>query len=334
MSGDRGMTRRGFVLSLLSGSVLALSGASFLRKYTEGGMRAPAFIARAGDYEGEIASLIIAGLRELGINEKEIAGRKVLLKPNLVEPRRDCAHINTHPLVVRGALEAFLHMGADQVAVAEGAGHSRDSMLVLEESGLATVLQSDGIPFVDLNYDPVYTTENLGNRTKSKTFVLPRLLQRFDILVSMPKLKTHHWTGVTLSMKNLFGLMPGEFYGWPKNVLHHQGISRSILDINATVRPHLAIVDGIVGMEGDGPIMGQPRHAGVLVMGRNFPAVDATCARIMGIDPTRIEHLAGASGWLGPIAEKHIIQRGETIAAVQTPFRLIERIPAQRDIHL
>ena len=85
---------------------------------------------------------------------------------------------------------------------------------------------------------------------------LPQSLRRADLIVSLPKMKTHHWAGVTLSMKNLFGVMPGVCYGWPKNVLHHAGIRQSILDINAAVRPHLAIVDGIIGMEGDGPIMG------------------------------------------------------------------------------
>ena len=88
---------------------------------------------------------------------------------------------------------------------------------------------------------------------------LPASLKRADLVVSLPKMKTHHWAGVTLAMKNLFGVMPGVAYGWPKNVLHHAGIPGSILDINAAVRPALAIVDGIVGMEGDGPIMGTPR---------------------------------------------------------------------------
>ena len=85
-------------------------------------------------------------------------------------------------------------------------------------------------------------------------------LKRADLVVSLPKLKTHHWAGVTLAMKNLFGVMPGVAYGWPKNVLHHAGIPGSILDINAAVKPALAIVDGIVGMEGDGPIMGTPKN--------------------------------------------------------------------------
>src|SRR5436305_14735247 len=103
----------------------------------------------------------------------------------------------------------------------------------------------------------------------------------------MDKLKSHHLAGLTSSMKNLFGVMPGVCYGWPKNVLHHAGIPGSILDINAAVRPSLAIVDGVVGMEGDGPIMGTPVASGVLVMGGNLAAVDATAARLMGFDPWR-----------------------------------------------
>jgi uncharacterized protein (DUF362 family) len=135
-------------------------------------------------------------------------------------------------------------------------------------------------------------------------------------------------------MKNLFGLLPGIYYGWPKNVLHWEGIDQCIFDINATVRPHFAIVDGIVGMEGDGPIMGEPRHAGVIVMGRNLAAVDATCARAMGIDPKKVVHLAAASGRLGTIHETDIRQRGENIASVRTDFALMEKIHAQRGLRL
>src|SRR5262245_31626271 len=159
-----------------------------------------------------------------------------------------------------------------------------------------------------------------------------------DWIVSLPKMKTHHWGGVTLAMKNMFGVMPGFYYGWPKNVLHWHGIDRSIFDINATLRatgtPHLAIVDGIVGLEGDGPIMGTPKQAGVVVMGTNFAAVDATSARVMGVDPHKVPYLSATEGWLGPLAEAHITQRGEAIAAVRTDFQLLDKIPAQRGIRL
>ena len=157
---------------------------------------------------------------------------------------------------------------------------------------------------------------------------LPRVLQEVDWVVSLPKLKTHHWVGVTLSMKNLFGLMPGLVYGWPKNVLHVAGIESSILDICATVRPQLAIVDGIVGMEGDGPILGEARAAGVLVMGTSLPAVDATAARVMGVRPERVAYLNAAAPRLGPIDANAIEQRGESLESVRTPFALREDIAA------
>jgi uncharacterized protein (DUF362 family) len=85
-------------------------------------------------------------------------------------------------------------------------------------------------------------------------------------------------------------------------------------------------------MEGDGPIMGNPHHAGVLVMGRNLPAVDATSARIMGIDPQKISYLEKASDKLGPIRESLIRQRGETIPSVRTDFSLVGEISAQKGI--
>jgi hypothetical protein len=105
-----------------------------------------------------------------------------------------------------------------------------------------------------------------------------------DFVVSMPKLKTHHWAAMTASMKNLFGTVPGALYGWPKNILHFHGIENSILDLTATIRPQLAIVDAIVAMEGDGPIMGRPRGMGFIAMG------SAGCRRchvreIIGFDP-------------------------------------------------
>lgn len=190
---------------------------------------------------------------------------------------------------------------------------------------MAEVLAGSRLEFIDLNHDDVRLVPNRSRWTDLPHLALPVSVDQFDWIVSLPKMKTHHWAGVTLSMKNLFGMMPGIYYGWPKNVLHHAGIARSILDINATVQPRLAIVDGIIGMEGDGPIMGSPRSSGVLVMGTNLPAVDATCARLMRIDPARIEYLALASGRLGPIARSHIEQRGESIDSLAQPFRLLDQ---------
>ena len=284
--------------------------------------RPPVVIAGAASYDLDLAQVLRSGLAELGLGPVAIRGRSVLLKPNLVEPCRSAPHVNTHPSVVHAAAEVFRSWGAREVLVAEGPGHCRDAQLVLEQSGLDRVLADSRLPFVDLNHDDVVLVPNDFRRTSMPNLALPQTVRRADLIVSIPKMKTHHWAGVTLSMKNLFGVMPGICYGWPKNLLHHAGIARSILDINAAVAPHLAIVDGIVGMEGDGPIMGDPKSLGVLVMGTNLPAVDATCARLMGINPARVEYLAGAAGRLGPIAANRIEQRGEPIAAVASPFRL------------
>ncbi len=318
------MKRRTFLTG--AGAALATGiGGGLAARWNEWGHRASVFIAKAGSYEADLERTIAVGLRELGLGPAWARGKTVLLKPNLVEPSRDAPEINTHPYVVRAAAEVFRSWGAAGVLVAEGPGHCRDALLVLEESGLGKILGESRLEFVDLNHDEVGFVPNRLRETTLSQLALPATLKRADLVVSMPKIKTHHWAGVTLSMKNLFGVMPGIVYGWPKNVLHYAGIGPSILDINAAVRPHLAIVDGIVGMEGDGPIMGTPRRLGVLVMGTNLPAVDATCARLMRIDPWRVGYLAGASSRLGPIAARHISQRGESIAELAQPFQLLDK---------
>jgi uncharacterized protein (DUF362 family) len=114
----------------------------------------------------------------------------------------------------------------------------------------------------------------------------------------MPKVKTHHWAGVTLSLKNMFGVVAGVAYGWPKNVLHWKGIDRSILDINAAVPPPVA-ADGIVAMEGVGPRHGSPRKLGCIVLSDDPVAADFTCARLMGLNPWRVPDLAQATQFLG-----------------------------------
>jgi len=328
------MTRRDVLLAAAAGLVIGSGLLLVPKRYFRMPQRSQAFVGKVEHYQLDIAATISRGIRELGIFPEEIKGKRILLKPNLVETALGAPHINTHPLVLRGAIEAFLGFGAASVMVAEGPGHRRDTLAVYEESGLANVLTEDRIPFHDLNYISGYELPNAGRQSSMRTLTFPGLFKEVDWIVSVAKMKTHHWAGATLSMKNLFGVMPGIYYGWPKNVLHYAGIENSILDINATLKPHFAIVDGIVGMEGDGPIMGDPKKVGVLVMGRNLAAVDATCCRIMGIDPYKVSYLERADNWLGPISEAAIEQRGESITSVRTNFNLIETIPAHQGLRL
>ena len=319
-----GLTRRRMLATTTGVAGVAAAGLAYWDVWAERFHTAECFIGKAATYDvGQLTDLIKRGLREIGFAAKEVRGKSVMLKPNLVEPMRESPHVNTDPRFVRAVVEVFLGMGASEVFIAEGQGHVRDTYYVLEQSGLEEVLHEDRIPFVDLNHDDVFRTPNRSGWMRYlKEFHLPTSLKRADLIVSLPKMKTHHWAGVTLSMKNFFGVMPGVCYGWPKNVLHFNGIPNSINDIVATVRPHLAIIDGVVGMEGDGPIMGTPRQSGLVVISRNLPAADATGARLMGFQPEVLPFLRLATGRLGPIAERNIQQRGEPIAAVQQVFSL------------
>jgi uncharacterized protein (DUF362 family) len=277
----------------------------------------PVAVVKASSYSDDLAHRMIAGIRECGL---EVRGLKVLLKPNLVEfDPATC--INTEVSVVAAALEVFHTLGAAEVLIGEGPGHRRDTYSLAEMARYRSEIPKFDSVFVDLNRDDVSPIQGFADRGE---IYLPNTALRADLIVSLAKMKTHHWAGATLSMKNFFGLVPGSVYGWPKNELHHVGIPRSIVELSRIFRRSFAIVDGIVGMEGNGPIQGTPKPCGVLVMGSDLPAVDATCCRIMGIDPSRIEYLQMASDTIGITEETRIQQRGEPIRAVRTNFSLIE----------
>jgi uncharacterized protein (DUF362 family) len=134
-------------------------------------------------------------------------------------------------------------------------------------------------------------------------------------------MKTHHWAGTTLSMKNLFGIVPGAIYGWPKNILHWAGIDKAIADLHSTFPQQFCLVDGIEAMEGNGPIQGTAKHAGVIVAGAHPPSVDATCCRIMGIDPQKLKYLELAAS-LSNLNIWQPQQIGEPISDVAMKFQL------------
>ncbi len=277
-------------------------------------------ILKAASYEENLTETIRQGIELCGLVVRD---KRVLLKPNLVEYEKDTV-INTNPAVVGGAIEAFLRLGAREVRVAEGPGHRRDTDGLLVASGLLPYLEDTRTSFVDLNLDDMRRVALQSSFMGIEALFFPEAVLSADLLVSMPKLKTHHWAGMTLSMKNLFGLVPGVKYGWPKNFLHWHGIDQSIVDINSTMRAHFAIVDGIIGMEGNGPIQGKPKPSGVLVFGDDPVAVDATCTRIAGLNPEKIKYLKTAGEFLGNLAESRVQQIGEEISKVQSPFEVIE----------
>lgn len=274
--------------------------------------------------DGYGRGIVDAVRRGVEMFELPVRGRRVVLKPNFVEfdPQ---GVINTHPAVVAAAIEVFRSLDAD-VVVAEGPGHRRDNEYLLTATGIADVLRDTATSFVDLNNDAVRRVPLRSRYTGMKALYLPETVMAADLFVSLPKMKTHHWAGVTLSMKNLFGIVPGSIYGWPKNLLHWAGIKESILDINAALpMPRFNIVDGIVGMEGNGPIQGEAVPSGVLVFGGDPVAVDATCARLMDIDPQKVNYLQEAGRFLGNVEGERIVAIGEDPDRYRRDYRVLSR---------
>ena len=259
-------------------------------------------ILNADHYSDKLDELVYQGLR---LFKLDVRGKSVLLKPNIVEyiPGRP---VNTDPQLIGAAAEAFLRLGAASVTVAEGPGHHRDTELLIYETGLADQLLHRQISFVDLNRDELVKTKLQANYSGLGHLWLPRTVLASDFIVSMPKVKTHHWTGVTLSMKNMFGVVPGSRYGWPKNVLHWAGINESILDICATVRPHFVIADGIIAMEGDGPLNGTPKALHTILLADDPAAADAELTRLLGLNTDRVQYIQEAGGFIGNIRQSAI----------------------------
>ena len=317
------MTRRDFMVGYPLGAAAAL-GMAGCNRTPAPRSRARVHVARAAAYSQDLYGTMRQVLAE---HKLKVRGRRVVLKPNLVEYEPGSS-INTHPMLVHAALEAFRALGAT-VAIAEGPGHRRSTLDLADAAGYFSTIPDFENLFTDLNLDEVSLVRLAQPVSRLDSLYLPHTVLGSDLLVSMPKMKTHHWAGATLSMKNLFGIVPGGVYGWPKNVLHWAGIHNCIADLHSLFPNHFAIVDGIVGMDGNGPIQGRPKPVGAIVSGRDPVAVDATCCRIMQIEPSRIEYLTLAGGLEG-IAEKNIEQIGEKPNSVETRFELIMELRALR----
>jgi uncharacterized protein (DUF362 family) len=282
-------------------------------------VRSRVAILSAREYSEKLSALLWEGLKLFNLN---VAGKSVLLKPNLVDYIPG-AEINTHAFLIISAAECFRRLGAKRLTVAEGPGHQRDTQLLLRATGLEQQLKEHRIPFVDLNRDPVVKTRLRADYSGLKYLWLPRNVLEANFIVSMAKVKTHHWAGVTLSMKNMFGVVPGIKYGWPKNMLHWRGIQQCIVDLAATVPIHFVIADAIVCMEGNGPLAGTARRLDRIVLSDDPVAADATCARLMGLVPERVPHIAETAKFVGNMSSDRIDQLAGPLTLPDVPFEAV-----------
>ncbi len=284
-------------------------------------------LAAVASYDADILGAIRTLWGEA--NAPNLENARVVVKPNLVDsiPGRPCY---TKPQVTE-ALLMFLReeVKVKSVVVGEGMTFRRDPHSILIETGYREMLERVGVEFVDLNYDDLVKIPLKGGYAKMDSLFMARTVAEADALISVPKLKTHHWTRISGSIKNLFGIVPGAKYGFPKNTLHIQGIDAFLAELvdSLPTPKRFALVDGIVGLQGDGPLFGTPVASGVLAAGTDFLAVDATCARLMGFDPSAIDVL-NFMGWagLGHIDEGKIEVRGASVDALKKGFEAAPRV--------
>ena len=329
------ISRRSLLRLLLLGSVGAgtvlvrnlyhpLGVADYVRWEMRGQVRnatQPPSVVAIGESSG-YDLVVLDHLRDLWqlADMPDVRNKRILVKPNLVDALENRA-ATTHPVVIAAVVDHLLELGAARVVVADGPAFRREAWPIVRNTGLASVLAARGQEFIDLNYDdprPIPARDGWFHVTDE--LWMPRHVREADLIVSVPKLKTHHWAGVSLSLKNLFGILPGARYGWPKNILHINGIPLSILGLYQSIPPVVSVVDGIVGMEGDGPLFGTPVQHGLLAVGRDPVAVDSLCSTLMGFSPDDIPHLMLA-GWSGIGSTEDIDVRGASVEQFQRAYK-------------
>jgi len=239
-----------------------------------------------------------------------IKGKRILLKPNAGRPAEPGRGITTDPQVVAAAMDWFLQAGCD-VAVGESPITGVNTLEALEVTGIATVARERGCPVIDMDARPAVHVKIPDARVLHEIKLCPEILE-YDVVVSIPVMKMHMHTGVTLAVKNMKGCL----WRRSKVVLHmlppiegcdEKPLDVAITDMASVLRPHLSIIDGTVGLEGLGPSAGNPKPLGCVIVGDDAFAADAVACRLMGTAAERIPHLRmGSERGFGTIDLGHL----------------------------
>ncbi len=246
----------------------------------------------------------------LEMMDPDINGDRVFIKPNIVAPFGPLSGIVTDPELVRGLIEYLRHKGIDNIAIGEAPGLGVNVQDAFSVSGFKRLADETGVDLVDL------TKQEVVHLSWNRIGVpIPKIVLE-SYYINIPKLKTHMNTTVTLGIKNQKGLLAAGF----KKLMHIEGLHSPLVNLARVVRPNLTIIDGIIGLQGDGPCsQGRKIHTNVLIASSDILAADAIGCRVMGIDPFDVEHirLAAAAG-IGAIEPE---VRGEKIERVRINFK-------------
>ncbi len=233
-------------------------------------------------------------LQKLPSQSLPAPGMRVLLKPNLLAGHPPEKAVSTHPDVVRGVILALQKRGVHKITLADSPGGPYTPSLmagVYKTSGLAAVCAETGVELYTACKSRAVPCE--GKLVRRFELIEPVL--EADYIINLPKLKTHVLTGMSGAVKNLFGCVPGlqkaEFHmRFPEK----EAFGQMLVDLCEQVKPGLHLVDGILGMEGDGPAGGTVRKAGLLLASEDPYSLDLALCRYMGMAPAGVPTLAAA----------------------------------------
>jgi len=239
---------------------------------------------------------------------------KVLIKVNFITTMTWDTGATTDPMVVEALIQRFKKLPV-KIYVVESDATMTNADKAFEATGMAEMCRQNGVECLNLRHAPDKIKVKIPNGECLKEITVPRIVTE-SAIISAAKMKTHMATKVTLGMKNMFGLLPDKF----KARYHVKGINKVIVDINTAIKPKLTVIDGFVAMEGRGPTDGSSVKMDLIIAGKDPVATDATCARVMGLDPHEISHIRTAhQKGLGNIDDIEIV--GSQIDEVKRVFK-------------
>jgi len=220
-----------------------------------------------------------------GISKYVGKGDRVVVKPNLTRATNK-PHICTSPEVVAAVIKLCNDAGAKEVIVAESSPIGVDTEKAFEISGIKSVATKMGARILDLRKCRFVKIPIPRGKVLREVEIAEPILNA-DALINVPKMKTHYGCTITCALKNMKGVISD----LSKRIMHRAGIKRAIAELNTVIKPTLTIVDGIICMEGLGPVDGDPIRMDLVIAGEDPLAIDSICARVMGFNPEEIEVL-------------------------------------------
>ncbi len=251
-----------------------------------------------------------------GLEDIAESHSRVLIKVNFISVKTYETGVTTDPLVVEGLIHKAQEV-FDQVFVVESDASITNADKACEVTGMKEVCERNDVMFLNLRREKDKVKLQVPDGEALRSIRVPRIVME-SAIINAAKLKTHRETGVSLGLKNMFGLLPEKM----KFKYHLRNINRVVVDINTVLRPHFTMVDGFYALEGPGPISGIPVKMDLLIAGKDVVAVDATACRVMGVDPKEIYYLKRCHDkGFGEIDEAKINIVGSKIDDVRRQFK-------------